>query len=127
LGNLKSRYIVAAFFDEDDVSWILAKATLVVARSGANTVGELMSVGKQAILVPLPWAGGGEQEKNALMMARAGAAEVLEQEKATPETLFIHIQERMKHPQEASPMHFAEDPSDKIVSEIASFVSYHGR
>ena len=35
----------------------MAEAHLVIARSGAGTVAELMAIGRPAILVPLPRAG----------------------------------------------------------------------
>ena len=54
-------------------------ADVVVSRAGATTIAELTAAGKPAILVPLPTAADDHQRKNAEILARAGAAEVIEQ------------------------------------------------
>ena len=54
-------------------------ADVVVARAGATTLAELTAAGKPAILIPLPTAADDHQRKNAEVLARAGAAEVLDQ------------------------------------------------
>jgi UDP-N-acetylglucosamine--N-acetylmuramyl-(pentapeptide) pyrophosphoryl-undecaprenol N-acetylglucosamine transferase len=54
-------------------------ADLVVSRAGATTLAELTAAGKPALLIPLPTAADDHQRKNADVMARAGAAEVLDQ------------------------------------------------
>jgi UDP-N-acetylglucosamine--N-acetylmuramyl-(pentapeptide) pyrophosphoryl-undecaprenol N-acetylglucosamine transferase len=54
-------------------------ADFVVCRSGATTLAELAAAGKPAVLIPLPTAADDHQRKNAEVLARAGAAEVVEQ------------------------------------------------
>lgn len=54
-------------------------ASLVISRSGALTVSELICVGRPSILVPLPRKGQNDQTANAQMMEKAGAAKVVEQ------------------------------------------------
>jgi UDP-N-acetylglucosamine--N-acetylmuramyl-(pentapeptide) pyrophosphoryl-undecaprenol N-acetylglucosamine transferase len=58
-------------------------ADIVVSRAGATTIAELAAVGRPAILVPLPTAADDHQKKNAEVLARAGAAELLEQKDLT--------------------------------------------
>jgi len=58
-------------------------ADLVIARAGATTCAELACAGRGALLLPLPLAGG-HQERNAEMMAGAGAARVLRESDLTP-------------------------------------------
>jgi UDP-N-acetylglucosamine--N-acetylmuramyl-(pentapeptide) pyrophosphoryl-undecaprenol N-acetylglucosamine transferase len=81
------RYIVASYFPLATVSWIFAHAAFVIGRSGANTVMELAALGKVALLVPLPWSGGGEQHENAAWLAGRGGAVVLSQRELTPQIL----------------------------------------
>ena len=54
-------------------------ADFVVCRAGATTLAELAAAGKPALLIPLPTAADDHQRKNAEVLARAGAAEVIEQ------------------------------------------------
>jgi len=62
----------------DDVAGALARAHLVVSRSGAITLAELCAAGRGAVLVPLRLAGG-HQAANARALAEAGAAVVVEE------------------------------------------------
>lgn len=86
-------YVAVDYLDERDWSWVLWKARLFVGRSGANSVGEIASLGKVAIFVPLPWAAGGEQRENARLLVNAGSAIILEQKNMTPETLLACIED----------------------------------
>jgi len=63
-----------------------AAADLVLARSG-STVAELCAAGKPSLLVPFPQAADDHQRKNAEVLASAGAAVMLLQRDATPETM----------------------------------------
>jgi|ERR1700733_4323615 len=63
---------VVAFLD--DVATELARADVVVARSGAGTVAEIAAVGRPALLVPFPLAADDHQAANALALERAGGA-----------------------------------------------------
>ena len=54
-------------------------AGLVVSRAGATTLAEVTAAGRPSILVPLPTATDDHQRHNALALAHAGAAEVIEQ------------------------------------------------
>ena len=61
----------------DDPRDAYAAADLVVARSGASTLGELAATGTPAILVPYPFATADHQRYNAEAYAAAGGAIVL--------------------------------------------------
>jgi UDP-N-acetylglucosamine--N-acetylmuramyl-(pentapeptide) pyrophosphoryl-undecaprenol N-acetylglucosamine transferase len=65
----------------------MAKAHLVIGRSGASTVAELAVMGRPAILVPLPHAIDNDQLQNARQLGDAGAAWCMEQKTLTPEVL----------------------------------------
>lgn len=91
--DMQSRYDVYDYVSPDTLVDILKTATFVIARSGANTTIELATVGIPAILVPLPWSGGGEQEKNARWLEKSGSSRVLLQKDLTSETLLSEIQE----------------------------------
>jgi len=88
---LGGRYFVTKYIDSVDVGAVLNKADLVVSRAGANTVTELLALGKPAILIPLPWSGGKEQQENARIIQEVGIGQVLLQENLTPYSLVQSI------------------------------------
>ena len=65
----------------------MAGAHLVIARSGAGTVAELMAIGRPAILVPLPGALDDNQTPNADILAKAEAGIRVAQSALTPDSL----------------------------------------
>lgn len=76
---------LAAFFS--NLPEEMAKAHLVIGRSGASTVAELTVLGRPAVLVPLPHAIDNDQLQNARRLEAAGGAWCLEQRDAAPESL----------------------------------------
>jgi UDP-N-acetylglucosamine--N-acetylmuramyl-(pentapeptide) pyrophosphoryl-undecaprenol N-acetylglucosamine transferase len=58
-------------------------ADVIVSRAGATSIAELTAAGRAAILIPLPTATDDHQKKNAEVLARANAAELIEQKDLT--------------------------------------------
>jgi UDP-N-acetylglucosamine--N-acetylmuramyl-(pentapeptide) pyrophosphoryl-undecaprenol N-acetylglucosamine transferase len=77
--------VVEPFFE--DMPELISRAHLVVCRSGASTVSELMVIGRPAILVPLPQALDDDQGSNATFLVEGGGAWLMPQEALTPEGL----------------------------------------
>ena len=71
-----------------DMPLVMAAADLVMCRSGASTLGELAALGKPALLVPSPNVTNHHQEKNAKLLADAGAAEMLLEGEFDAEALY---------------------------------------
>jgi UDP-N-acetylglucosamine--N-acetylmuramyl-(pentapeptide) pyrophosphoryl-undecaprenol N-acetylglucosamine transferase len=63
----------------DPVAGEMKAADLVICRAGATTLAELAALGRPAVLVPFPAATDDHQRRNAQVLARAGAAEVIEE------------------------------------------------
>jgi UDP-N-acetylglucosamine--N-acetylmuramyl-(pentapeptide) pyrophosphoryl-undecaprenol N-acetylglucosamine transferase len=61
----------------------MKSADVVVCRSGATTLAELTAARRASILVPFPGATDDHQRKNADVLARAGAADVIDQRELT--------------------------------------------
>jgi len=71
----------------NDLPQRMAESHLVIARSGAGTVAELMAIGRPAILVPLPGALDDNQTPNADILAKADAGWRVPQAELTPDAL----------------------------------------
>jgi UDP-N-acetylglucosamine--N-acetylmuramyl-(pentapeptide) pyrophosphoryl-undecaprenol N-acetylglucosamine transferase len=61
----------------------MKRAEVIVSRAGSTSIAELTAVGRAAILIPLPTAADDHQTKNAEVLVRAGAAELLAQRDLT--------------------------------------------
>ena len=70
----------------EQIAELFSRADLVVARSGAGTVFELVTFAKKSILIPYPHAQG-HQKNNAEWMVRFGSAMMIEESDLTPERL----------------------------------------
>ena len=81
----KLKAVVHPFFAEMDVA--LGAATAAVSRAGASSLAELAAMRVPAVLVPYPAATDNHQFYNARAFEATGAACLLEQKSATPETL----------------------------------------
>ena len=66
-------------------------ADLVVCRAGATTIAELTAAGRPAVFIPLPTAADDHQRRNAEVLERAGAADLLEQQGLTGERIADRI------------------------------------
>lgn len=87
LGAVKGGYIPLPYISEETYSYFLHNASVIVSRSGANTVMEIAAVGKVAVFVPLPWAANNEQYHNAQFLGLKGSAIVCDQNNLTPQIL----------------------------------------
>jgi len=83
-GAPQDRYRLLAYTDR--LAEAMAAADLVVGRSGGS-VAEIAALGRPAILVPYPYASADHQRKNALWMANAGAAVIVDDAQLTAERL----------------------------------------
>lgn len=67
---------------------LLAATDIMLSRAGANSLSEILALGKVALLVPYPMgASRGDQILNAASFEKRGFSRVLPQEKLTPQTL----------------------------------------
>jgi len=82
--HIRNRYVVRDRIFGNEIGEAFEKADLVVSRSGANTITELLALGKPAVLIPIPWSSGNEQHRNAELVAATGLATILVQYDAMP-------------------------------------------
>ena len=93
---------VAAFFDTMPEE--MSKAHLVVARAGASTITELVTIGRPALLVPLPGSLDGDQALNAAAMKSTGGALVEIQAKLTPKKFHALLTSAVEYPKRFAKM-----------------------
>ena len=83
--NLKSckNYVQKNFTNE--IAALIQNCDLVISRSGAGTINELIETEKPSILIPFPYSKNNHQEKNALILAESGGSVLINQNKITKE------------------------------------------
>ncbi len=91
------KYKPYKFLNPDDAAKMMAKATIVVGRSGINTVSELIYLKKPALLIPLPFAQHQEQLKNAEFIKSLGLAEDLNEDVLSPKKFTETLLEMYKN------------------------------
>jgi UDP-N-acetylglucosamine--N-acetylmuramyl-(pentapeptide) pyrophosphoryl-undecaprenol N-acetylglucosamine transferase len=89
---------------EAEMADLWSACDLAVCRAGALTVAELCATGVPSVLVPLPGAPGAHQEKNAEVLARAGAAVVVADELLSGERLDRTLTDLLADPGELERM-----------------------
>lgn len=77
--NLKN-YHTYSFIEPSEMGNLYNGAGLMVARSGANTVSEVLYLGLPTLFIPIPWTRLNEQVENAKFAEKIGIAKVLDQE-----------------------------------------------
>jgi UDP-N-acetylglucosamine--N-acetylmuramyl-(pentapeptide) pyrophosphoryl-undecaprenol N-acetylglucosamine transferase len=88
----------------DDMPSIFARSDLLLCRSGASTVAEVMAAAKPAIFVPFPRAADDHQKRNAEALERAGAAVMSEEKSLTKESLVEMVRVLLAHPEKRASM-----------------------
>lgn len=89
--DLQSSLLIKRFFPSHHVAWIMNHARLIITRSGANTVTEIMHMAIPSILIPLPTAQQQEQLKNAQLLSNVNAGIIIDQSELNPTTLYKTI------------------------------------
>jgi UDP-N-acetylglucosamine--N-acetylmuramyl-(pentapeptide) pyrophosphoryl-undecaprenol N-acetylglucosamine transferase len=125
--NQQQNYLIKPYFFAGEIVKAYHSADIVVCRSGAHTIYELMFLGKPALLIPYPWAYNNEQAANAKKYKKIGAAEILEQENINK--LFIRVEELHKNlkqyqtkASQARNM-LVENSLKKIINQIDSLIN----
>lgn len=128
-GIKNDHYFVNDYFSAKETGMLFKYVSLVVGRSGANTVYELAACKKPAIFIPIPWVSHNEQRKNAEVLEAAGSAVILDQDKISPERFIEALENTISNLTilEKNAQKFSEkiilNASEKISSEIIKFLS----
>ncbi len=125
--KVKGRYIAQEFILGNEVGEAYKKADVVVSRSGAHTIAEILALEKPAVLIPIPWVSHNEQMENSKIVEKAGLGTILEEKNLSGENLFKSINEVLGNKQEyilknqSFKQAIALDSAELIVDEILKF------
>ncbi|MDB6177536.1 UDP-N-acetylglucosamine--N-acetylmuramyl-(pentapeptide) pyrophosphoryl-undecaprenol N-acetylglucosamine transferase [Paracoccus sp. Z330] len=87
-----------------DVPDRLARAQLVISRSGASSIADICVVGRPAMLIPFAAATGDHQTANARALESAGAAQIYPEAGLDPERMTRDIRAILEQPAQARAM-----------------------
>jgi UDP-N-acetylglucosamine--N-acetylmuramyl-(pentapeptide) pyrophosphoryl-undecaprenol N-acetylglucosamine transferase len=88
----------------NDMPKAFSEADLVLARSGAGSVGEIAAARMASILVPFPFAADDHQRRNAEALSNAGAARMVPDGELTGERLFQEVEALRANPEHLAAM-----------------------
>jgi UDP-N-acetylglucosamine--N-acetylmuramyl-(pentapeptide) pyrophosphoryl-undecaprenol N-acetylglucosamine transferase len=87
-----------------DVPRRMSEAQLVISRAGASSIADLTVIGRPSILIPFAAAAGDHQVANAHGLVETGAAIMIHEDAATPDTLTQHIEMVLRDDRAATQM-----------------------
>ena len=122
LGELSGRYIYSPYFFAKDAATYLRSADVIVSRSGAHIVYELMSLSKKVVLIPISWVSHNEQLLNAKLATSRLTGKVLEEKSLSPDSLLEAIQDISNSARKINPDKLETDATQKIFQIIESYL-----
>ncbi len=91
----KGVYVPMKHVLDNEIGKVYNSASCVIARSGANTFFELITLKKPAILIPLPWSAKGEQKAHALFFVKHHIGMLFDQN-ASSDELYALVEEMIQ-------------------------------
>ena len=76
-------YVQKRFTNE--IAALIQNCDLVISRSGAGIINELIETEKPSILIPYPYSKNNHQEKNAMILTEGGGSILMNQDKVSKE------------------------------------------
>jgi UDP-N-acetylglucosamine--N-acetylmuramyl-(pentapeptide) pyrophosphoryl-undecaprenol N-acetylglucosamine transferase len=93
----------------EEMHKIYAAVDLIISRSGASTISELLYLKKPAILIPLPSSAGGHQKENAKILSETGAAVLFEETDNFEDDFAKNFKEILDNPELINKMKLSYD------------------
>ena len=113
-----------------DMPKVMAASDVILCRAGASTIGELTYLGKPAVIVPSPNVVNHHQEKNADVLAAAGAAKMLREGEFSGGELYDAVRTLLRDPALLRQMHEASahlgvrDATDRITAIVLELAEH---
>ena len=113
-----------AIKDKVDGTKFIKNTDLIIARSGATTVSEIIACGKPSILIPSPFVPENHQYYNALPLSKTGATILIEENKLTSDVLLETANSIIKSDDKLKQMGLAAKSllKDNIIENIVGIV-----
>lgn len=117
---LQKRYLRRNHVTGEELAWIYPNISLLVGRSGANTVYEILALTVPSLLLPL----NEEQMANAKLAQEFGLAKIIRDEKLTAHTLFSTIESMVENKEKFAKkdigiIHDADQKIMQVLEEVA--------
>lgn len=124
--KLRDNYILEKLIDPSQIGDLLNLSSLIISRSGINTITELIYFEKPALLIPLPFAQNNEQLKNAKFLEKIGLGIVLQQSKLNSKKLLqaISLMSHNIDDYKIDKEEFRNLPGKNAAQNIISVISY---
>ncbi len=121
---------VRPFFD--DVPRRMSEAQLVISRAGASSVADISVIGRPSILIPYAAATGDHQTANARGLVEVGAAIMVPERAATPESLTEQIAMVLENPDAAlqmsrAAMSVAKPEAAQALAQLVEEIAQKGK
>ncbi|MEO0914610.1 MAG: UDP-N-acetylglucosamine--N-acetylmuramyl-(pentapeptide) pyrophosphoryl-undecaprenol N-acetylglucosamine transferase, partial [Pseudomonadota bacterium] len=128
--SLGVRADIRPFFD--DIPDRMARAQLVICRSGASSIADLTVIGRPAILIPYPHATGDHQTANAKGLVEAGGAFMIPESGLTAEVLSGHIAAILAEPEganaaAAASVKLGKPDAAEMLADLVGKIAFEGR
>lgn len=125
--DLKQNYKTYLSINPMEMGNYYSQADIIISRSGANSVSEILYARRPAILIPLPRTFMGEQVKNARYAESFGFSSVFLEKEASPETIIKEINRLLTDWQIIMEKAYGKDNPDinaskKVVSLINEYI-----
>lgn len=124
----QKRFYLEKFFYPSQIPVLLKECTLVISRSGVNTITQLIFYKKPSIIIPLSVSQGSEQLQNARLLKNLGLGEILVQEDSSSEMLIGCIDNMIQHIDRYSKIKktfsLPGRPEDAIINVIRKVIDY---
>jgi UDP-N-acetylglucosamine--N-acetylmuramyl-(pentapeptide) pyrophosphoryl-undecaprenol N-acetylglucosamine transferase len=114
----KDKYIPQVYISSESMNWIYSNISLMVSRSGANTVYELAAFDKRALFIPLPESKEHEQEQLAAWFSSHYDGAILLQATLTSERLRDEILKQVALPKKQHSDRLQTDGAKRFVDAI---------
>ena len=123
----KEGYYSFPWLDVSDIVWLMKHASIVICRSGANTVSELAILSTPSICIPLPYSQNNEQQKNAEWLADITNSISLRQEDISPQLFVSAIKEltplASKPARKAKDIVTSKESVERVYQEVIAVVN----